>query len=209
MAHICAGMLLTFLCALTSAATFTVDPSKTYQTMDGIGFFGGSSVNWEPPIWNEQWADAMINDLGMTITRQEFYPGDGPFDADNGMVMDFGDLKAVKMFTDLFDHATVFWSCEDPEMTEFFFNHCKRVLVMKKNTTAENMARLLREYTVEYLKNKGCTNLKVIAGVYETRTGYAEASESDKDDVLVSMSDEVAEDFKKVMKKYWNKEKLK
>jgi 6-pyruvoyltetrahydropterin/6-carboxytetrahydropterin synthase len=103
---------------------------------------------------------------------------------ENGMVKDFKDLKPIKQFVDLFDHATILWDKEEYKFKDFFMNNFKRVLIMKKNTTAENMARLLFKFTHEYYKNNN--NINVYKAEYwETETGCAIATEYDIDDILV------------------------
>jgi len=83
-------------CLTVSGATLKLDPTVEFQTIDGFGGFGGKSVNWSPPIWDDNFGNLMINDWGLTISRQEYYPGDGKYDCDNDMIMDFNRrLKAV------------------------------------------------------------------------------------------------------------------
>ena len=82
-------------CLTVSGATLKLDPTVEFQTIDGFGGFGGKSVNWSPPIWDDNFGNLMINDWGLTISRQEYYPGDGKYDCDNDMIMDFNRrLKA-------------------------------------------------------------------------------------------------------------------
>lgn len=53
----------------------TIDKSVKYQTIDGFGFFGANDVWWgSQNLWNEAWGDKIINDLGITIWRNEWYP---------------------------------------------------------------------------------------------------------------------------------------
>jgi 6-pyruvoyltetrahydropterin/6-carboxytetrahydropterin synthase len=107
---------------------------------------------------------------------------------DFGMVIDFIELKPIKEFIDLFDHAMILWSEEENSFVDFFKTNCKRVMVMKKNTTAENMARLVHKYTNEWLNHRPggtpdtykCTQVNV----WETRTGCGIATSSDTDDII-------------------------
>jgi len=111
----------------------------------------------------------------------------GPLTQLNGMVLDFKELKPIKEFIDLFDHATVFWSRESPIVIDFFKDHFKRVLVMRKNPTAENMARLIMKYVTSWLFDNNHTKHGVFIDevkVWETRTGCGIAEEFDSDDVL-------------------------
>lgn len=106
---------------------------------------------------------------------------------ENGMVLDFKELKPIKDFVDLFDHSTVFWSKEDPEIIDFFDEHFQRVLVMQKNPTAENMARLLHKVTIDWAKNNpeiDYENYLVETKVWETDTGAAISTEHDENDFV-------------------------
>lgn len=53
----------------------TIDKSVNYQGIDGFGFFGAYDVWWAAQnLWNDAWGDKIINDLGITIWRNEWYP---------------------------------------------------------------------------------------------------------------------------------------
>lgn len=109
---------------------------------------------------------------------------EGPI-GENGMVIDFKDLAYIKGVVDLFDHATVLWDKEDKEFKNFFLNTFRRVLIMKKNTTAECMARLIFQATKEWLNELDVKDYNVVkVDVWETATGCASAVISDSDDIL-------------------------
>ena len=58
-------------------STATIDRSTKYQTIDGFGFFGAKSVWWDgnsANLYSDDWATQVINDLGITIWRNELYP---------------------------------------------------------------------------------------------------------------------------------------
>jgi len=99
----------------------------------------------------------------------------------NGMVLDFKQLKPIKEFIDHFDHSCVFWSKEEPEILEFFLDKFKRVIIMNKNCTAENMARVVHALVVDKFLNNN-KNFKVSVRVWETATGSAISNESDPSD---------------------------
>jgi len=115
---------------------------------------------------------------------------------DNGMVLDFKELQPIKEFIDLFDHATVFWRKEEQEIIDFFMQKFHRVHIMYKNTTAENMARLVFKFTQDWLDSlpKAASppyslNIKPsYVEVWETETGCAIASECDSNDILVKVT---------------------
>lgn len=53
----------------------TIDKATRYQTIDGFGFFGAADVWWASQnLWNDAWGDKIINDLGITIWRNEWFP---------------------------------------------------------------------------------------------------------------------------------------
>ena len=58
--------------------TVNINTSKTYQTIDGFGFFGGMKVWWGDSnprgFYTDEWLNKIIGDLGMTIWRNELYP---------------------------------------------------------------------------------------------------------------------------------------
>jgi O-glycosyl hydrolase len=56
-------------------SNITIDKTVTYQTIDGFGFFGAYDVWWATGnLWNDAWGDKIINDLGITIWRNEWTP---------------------------------------------------------------------------------------------------------------------------------------
>jgi len=105
---------------------------------------------------------------------------------DNGMVLDFIELKPIGEFIDSMDHATVFWDKDEQPLINFFKSSFDRVVIMKKNTTAENMARLIFNFAKSWLIKKGYSHLKVKqVDVWETETGCGIATECDEDDIIV------------------------
>lgn len=60
----------------TDPVTLALDKTVTYQTIDGFGFFGAHDVWWESAgnMWNEDWGEKVISDLGITIWRNEYFP---------------------------------------------------------------------------------------------------------------------------------------
>jgi len=67
-------------------STLKLDPTKTYQTIDGFGFFGAYDVWWNDPKHDtpetKEWIDYILLDLGITMWRNEPYPH-LPFASDN------------------------------------------------------------------------------------------------------------------------------
>lgn len=119
-----------------------------------------------------------------------------------GMLIDFGDLKGIKYFIDLFDHSMILWEEEEKKIKEFFLTNFNRVLIMRENPTAENMARLLVGYIKGWLENWDLS-FDVKVGVWETRTGYAEASDSTGNDIISHFSEELQEDLHQLMLGTW------
>lgn len=109
---------------------------------------------------------------------------------EDGMVLDFKKLNPIKEFIDKFDHANVFWSKEEEKIINFFKDNFKRVIVMNKNCTAENMAKLLHRFVQEFLQVNYPRKTVVYAKVWETRKASAEAYSSDSEDTIVYMHNE-------------------
>ncbi len=61
--------------ATAPGPVITVDQSITYQTIDGFGAHGAMNVWWSSgPFYDQQFLDLVIDDLGLTINRNEYYP---------------------------------------------------------------------------------------------------------------------------------------
>lgn len=59
-------------CTSADAQVVTIDPTVEHQTIDGFGAFGAKKVPWDaPPLWDEEFVDTVINDLGLSILRVE------------------------------------------------------------------------------------------------------------------------------------------
>jgi O-glycosyl hydrolase len=61
---------------VASAAQVTITRGQKAQTIDGFGFFGAHDVWWGKPadMVNADWVDAVFDDLGITIWRNEIHP---------------------------------------------------------------------------------------------------------------------------------------
>jgi glucuronoarabinoxylan endo-1,4-beta-xylanase len=71
-------ILSAFCVASFSQVTVSVDPTVQYQEMAGFGTFGGMKVWWSGgPFYNSGWLDLVVDDLGATIHRDEYYPEGG------------------------------------------------------------------------------------------------------------------------------------
>jgi 6-pyruvoyltetrahydropterin/6-carboxytetrahydropterin synthase len=101
---------------------------------------------------------------------------------ENGMVLDFKELEFIKQYIDMFDHSCVFYEGENKAILQFFRANFKRIIVMKHNPTAENMARLIHNYTNNCLRGTPYTCPQV--EVWETETGCGIAYDSDNDDII-------------------------
>ena len=71
------GLLAAFAAwaAPSRAADLTVDRATTYQTIEGFGFFGAADVWWSSAstVLDQAWTDKVIDDLGITMWRNEYY----------------------------------------------------------------------------------------------------------------------------------------
>jgi glucuronoarabinoxylan endo-1,4-beta-xylanase len=63
--------------AATTVAQVTVGirPDSVYQTIEGFGAHGSLNVWWsDGPFYNDQFLNLVVDDLGLTMNRNEFYP---------------------------------------------------------------------------------------------------------------------------------------
>lgn len=111
----------------------------------------------------------------------------GNINDQDGMVLDFGNMQEIKALIDLFDHATVLWQQDREDVQQFFIDHFNRVLIMKQNCTAENMARLVFHYVDKILRATHPSCEVAMVTVHETRSGEATASSDDGDSMQFAL----------------------
>jgi O-glycosyl hydrolase len=90
----------------TKVGEISIDVSKKFQTIEGFGGFGAQDVYWSGgPYTSARFVDDMINDLGITILRENMIP-DIEIDNDNTnpMLTDFSKLNLDKKVNE--GHAT-------------------------------------------------------------------------------------------------------
>jgi O-glycosyl hydrolase len=90
-----AAVSLTLLVAVpVQAAQVTIDRTQRSQTIDGFGFFGAHDVWWGQlqDLVNTAWFDAVVDDLGITIWRNELPP---PADAIAQQDADWTKMRPV------------------------------------------------------------------------------------------------------------------
>jgi O-glycosyl hydrolase len=64
-----------FISGMVFGANITVNGNTTYQTIDGFGAHGSMNVWWSSgPFYNDAFLNLIVNDLGLTINRNEYYP---------------------------------------------------------------------------------------------------------------------------------------
>jgi 6-pyruvoyltetrahydropterin/6-carboxytetrahydropterin synthase len=99
--------------------------------------------------------------------------------SDNGMVIDFKEIKnnIGAYINDFFDHSLILYK-QDPLINilsdvKSYLGDTLKIRVMQSNPTAENMALLLREFIVPFLKTqpREVTLYKIV--VWETATSFA------------------------------------
>lgn len=105
---------------------------------------------------------------------------------DNGqMVYDFGLMKGtIKDFLDAFDHATTYWSKDDPSYIGFIHQHSLRWIELPVSPSAEQFARVFFVVIDAILRNTKMQNGEDAVAlhsviVHETDTGYAQAFRED------------------------------
>ena len=97
-------------------------------------------------------------------------------ESENGMVMDFSDVKSILMkeVDGWLDHGFMYWD-QDKEMKKFFdINRNFKSVQVPFTPTAENIAQFLFEHLQPRYKNVFNNNLKLIeVRLWETPTSVA------------------------------------
>lgn len=90
----CAALAALSLTHVAAAGTVHVDRATRHQTIEGFGFFGARDVWWSDAdeLVDPAWARLVIDDLGLTMWRNEYYP---PAGAGGRQDADFRKQKAV------------------------------------------------------------------------------------------------------------------
>lgn len=115
---------------------------------------------------------------GHSYIVEVFLEGDNSHD----MVMDFGDLKhEIGEFMDSLDHATFLWLGDDIDYLDAMRKYSKRIVTMKLDPTAENMAKAIMCKIDFLLTTFSWVDVSSVR-VHETATGFAETW--DFDDLL-------------------------
>ncbi len=66
---------VSFAAETDNAVNVSVNKDTIYQTIDGFGAHGAMDVWWENgPFYNQAFLDRIIDDMGLTIIRNEYYP---------------------------------------------------------------------------------------------------------------------------------------
>ncbi len=132
---VCAVTLSVLLSGHVLGAEVTVNQAVEYQTIDGFGAFGARNVNWsDPSTWyNAYWLDLVINDLGLTIHRNEYYPPGG--DQDSSFAEQIAFLQALKQKAQ-----------DSNEPLKFIVAFWSPPAWMKDNGSTKNGGRVLPQY---------------------------------------------------------------
>lgn len=128
-------------------------------------------------------------------------------DLDKGqMLVDFGIVKKyLNDFVDSFDHSLCLWEgTESAEIINFMQTHFERVIIMPVNSSAEMQAKIFYDFAdtlIKYLKNQfpEYVNESVelhSVRIHETTTGWAEANNEDKLNLVSSKDIEFSEPIK-------------
>lgn len=74
------GLAALLLARPAAAASVKVDRGAKHQTIEGFGFFGARDAWWRPDsqLVDQAWARQVIDDLGLTMWRNEYYPPASP-----------------------------------------------------------------------------------------------------------------------------------
>jgi len=79
------GCALMIMVQIADAATVTVSTANKLQEIDGFGFFGPMKTWWSSQtatdFWTSSWLDLVVDSLGLTIWRNEYYSEESGQDA--------------------------------------------------------------------------------------------------------------------------------
>lgn len=88
--------------------SIAINRDEKFQSIDGFGFFGAQTVWWESKtslLYSSEWASQVINDLGISIWRNEYYP---PSTASQAQDADWEkQLPVVKGLAETAKHSNV------------------------------------------------------------------------------------------------------
>jgi len=87
-----------FASVSTKVATIAIDAATTYQTIEGFGGFGAEDTWWRSePFFSQEHIDRMINDLGVTILRDNIpWSFEPENDNDDPMVTDLSNFNITQ-----------------------------------------------------------------------------------------------------------------
>ncbi|GBU07097.1 6-carboxytetrahydropterin synthase QueD [Bacteroidales bacterium] len=105
-----------------------------------------------------------------------------------GMVMDFGLMGAIRQLIDSFDHAHDMWNKESKHILDFFQEENERWIILPFNPTAEMLSLMFFAYAKHIIEHTVFSNgegeVQVLSVRYhETATGYAEADQTDYENI--------------------------
>jgi O-glycosyl hydrolase len=87
-----------FAAATVAQVTVSIRPDSNYQTIEGFGAHGSLNVWWSGgPFYNTTFLNLVVDDLGLTMNRNEFYP-DWETPNDNGDPNTFGTFNRSGIF---------------------------------------------------------------------------------------------------------------
>jgi len=84
-------LIIVSSCSKSSKPEIVIDPSITFQKIDGFGGFGAQKPWWQdPPFYDEKFIKLVIQDLGITILRDSIPPSfEGINDNDDPYSFDY------------------------------------------------------------------------------------------------------------------------
>lgn len=135
--HAATALVLAFLTRSAFGVVFTLDDATRYQTIEGFGAHGVMHPWWgAEPFYNSQFLDLVIDDLGLTVSRNEYSPPGDP-------ASDFAEkapvLQAMKAKADA-----------SGEPLKFIVSYYTPPAAWKSNNSLVNGGTLLPEYYDEF-----------------------------------------------------------
>ena len=125
-----------------SQSSVSVDFSIEYQTIDGFGGHGSMTPWWfDGPFYNDEYLDLLIDDFGLTLIRNEYYPDGGgrypenSFDQGGNWAKQTSFLEALKNKAD-----------ESGEPLKYMVTLWTAPRQWKSNNSHKNGGHVLPEY---------------------------------------------------------------
>ncbi len=161
-------LVVTALSALPlTAATVTIDETVRYQTIEGIGAFGAADAWWKnlSSYYDQAFVNLVVEDLGLSMTRNEYYP---PEDGSCSFAEQVPYLQALKNKAESLGQEMKFISTYWTPPSWFKDNASLKNGGSVKPATYDSLARYCVQ-TVRRYKNEAGIDLYALSFANEPR----------------------------------------